>query len=136
MENLECLNKLLNGNPELEIGVQCKKELKLIEESIADSTLDIWCKKNIYFPKLVQREVYKCFILEFDMAFSAFIHTKVDLYHYTLKNVYLCNKINDMDKDNVNDILSSCIKIDKHTCSLFIKNTVYSKGMWHLKDNK
>lgn len=134
METLECLDKLLNGDSDLEIGVQYKKELRLIEDSITESTLDIWCKKNIIFPKQVQNEIYKCFILEFDMAFSAFIHPEIDLFHYTLKNIYFCDRIIKINDNEINDIFENCIKVNKSNFPEFIKKVQFENGEWILRD--
>ena len=39
--------RLIKGKVTLGKDVQCKKVVKIIEENIYNSTLEIWCKKEI-----------------------------------------------------------------------------------------
>lgn len=107
-----CLEKLL-ATIEFEKGIRSKKELHIIEENIAGSTLDIWGEKNIPHPKLTQYEIYKCFILRYELAFSGFINPIVDLYHYTLKDIVYYDKIMEVTEDNIDQCFERGKLIDK-----------------------
>ncbi len=79
------LNKILNGEIRFDEGIKCKKEVSIVEDNISESTLDIWCKKDVLFPGISQYESHGNKALEFKFAFGIFINEDVDLYHYTLK---------------------------------------------------
>lgn len=79
------LNKILQGEIRLDEGVKCKKEVSIVEDNISESTLDIWCKKDVLFPSISQYESHGNNALEFEFAFGIFIDEDVNLYHYTLK---------------------------------------------------
>ena len=95
----------------------------IIEENIAGSTLDIWGEKNIPHPKLTQYEIYKCFILRYELAFSGFINPIVDLYHYTLKDIVYYDKIMEVKEDNIDQCFERGKLIDKK-CYLQIQTYV------------
>ena len=79
------LNKVLHGDISFDEGIQCIKEISIVEDNISESTLDIWCKKEVLVPNTKQYETYGDHALEFEFAFGVFISADVDLYHYTLK---------------------------------------------------
>ena len=89
------LEKLVRGEFKLEEGIQRKKELMITEDNICKSTLDIWCRKEEFHPELFQYEVYKCFILRFDLSYSCFFNPEVDMFHYTLKDIVYTDKIDE-----------------------------------------
>lgn len=128
----KCLERLLAIKEFDE--VQRKREVYINEEHIAESTLDIWCKKRVPYPKLIQYEVYKCFILKFELAFSGFINPVVDLFHYTLKDIVFCDNVNEINSKNIANMFESSRKVNKHTRSQFIRSAKYVNGEWYLKD--
>ena len=114
----KCLERLLAIKEFDE--VQRKRELHINEEYIAESTLDIWCKKRVPYPKLIQYEVYKCFILKFELAFSGFINPVVDLFHYTLKDIVFCDNVDEVRESNIENLFEKGIKINKDGTTKFI----------------
>lgn len=126
------LNKLISGIV-LEKGVQCKKEVRIIEDCIKESTLDIWTTKNVFFPEINQYEVYKCFILKFEFCFGAFINSYVDLFHYTLKEIIYCDKVDEINANNIKIYFQNGLKLDDCTGSEFVKKVIYEDGSWYLK---
>ena len=130
------INRLIKGNVDLGKDVQCKKEIKIMEDCIYNSTLDIWCKKELQHPKLIQYEVYKCFIMKYEFAYSGLFNPDVSLYHYTLKDIAYTDKINDFSGNdiNANIFFENCLIIDRHGSSEFIKKVKYENGEWYLRD--
>ena len=128
-----CIEKLL-AMKELENGNRITRELLVAEENIADSTLDIWCEKDVVpHPKLTQYEIYKCFILRFELAFSGFVNPVVDLFHYTLKDIAFCDKIEGVTESNIEQCYRNGMVFDKHTSSEFVKLTTFDNGEWYIR---
>lgn len=118
-----CLVQLL-AIKEFEEDIQSKREMKINEDYMVESTLDIWCKKREAYPKLIQYEIHKCFILKFELAFSGFINPVVDLFHYTLKDIVFCDKIDEVTEDNIEQYYGRGMILDKYTSSAFIRVTI------------
>ena len=95
------IRKVMNKTVELEKGFQYKKEIRVKEDCIKQSTLDIWCEKEVFHPEVIQYEIHKCFILKFELLFSMFFNSAVNLYHYTFKDMVLCNKIEKVTEKNI-----------------------------------
>lgn len=144
------INRLIKGNIKLEKGVQCKKEIKIIENNIVDSTLDIWCRKQIYHPELIQYEVYKCFIIKYELAYAGFFNPNVDWYHYTLKDIAYTDKIDEFPRDmsessveylgrkgmDAKQFFENSMILDKYSSSEFIGQVKYENGEWHFREHK
>ena len=128
------IRKLINGNVELGKGIQCKKEIKIIEDCISQSTIDIWCEKRVFHPKLLQYEVYKCFILKFELSYSGFFHPTIDLYHYAFKDIVLCNTIEKVTEDNITEYYENGEFVDREGNTKYIRYTTYEKGEWYIRD--
>ena len=113
--NLEkrCLDRLFITE-EFNEGTQSKKELHINEECMAKSRLDIWSRKNSAIPKDIQYEIYKGFILKFEIAFSAFVNLKADLFHYTLKGISYCGNIDEVECDRLEEIYERNEKSGKY----------------------
>lgn len=126
------VNRLL-ANVGLEKGVQCKREVRIIEDCIEESTLDIWTVKDIVFPETNQYEIYKCFILEFEFSFGGFINPNKDLFHYSFKNIVYCDKVGEVCEDNIRKYFENGMRLDIHTSSDYIKKVIYENGIWYLK---
>ena len=95
------IGKVTNERVELEKWFQYKKEIRIKEDCIKQSTLDICCKKEVFHPELIQYEIHKCYILKFELLFSMFLNSTVDLYHYTFKDMILCDKIEKVTEENI-----------------------------------
>ena len=132
------INRLIKGNVDLGKDIQCKKEIKIMEDSIYNSTLDIWCKKEVQHPKLIQYEVYKCFIMKYEFAYSGLFNPDVNLYHYTLKDIAYTDKIDNFwgDSADADKFFASCLIVDKYGSSGLIKNIIYENGEWYFKGKK
>lgn len=140
------INRLIKDNIKLEKDVQYKKEIKITENNIVDSTLDIWCRKQISNPELIQYEVYKCFILKYELAYAGFFNPNVDWYHYTLKDIAYTDKIDefpgDMSESSVEYVgrkgmdakqfFDNCEILNKHSVSEIIGSAKYKNGKWYL----
>jgi len=133
--------RLIKGKVTLGKGIQCKKVIKIIEENIYNSTLDIWCKKEMQHPKLIQYEVYKCFVLKFELADSGFFHPEIDIFQYTLKCVAYAENIDEFpiyfsdDEESLelaDQFFDNCKIIGKDVCSEFIKNVYYENEKWYI----
>lgn len=105
-----------------------------IQPRITDSSMNIFAPKDFPYPKLNQFVIYKCFILEFELFFSNFIFSDLDQFYYTLKCIAFCDDVSKITADNIEEVYESCMKIDKHTSSEFIKRTVFDDGTWYLRD--
>ena len=127
-----CLNRLIT-KVGIEKGNRYEKETHIVEENISQSTLDIWTEKNVFFPEVFQYESYKCFILKFELAFGGFINPKVDLFHYTLKDVVYCKKSSQINSGNIRYFYENGMLIDKHRSSRFIQKVAYEDGSWRLR---
>ena len=59
MKDLEryCLERLITI-VDINKEIENKKELHIVKECMAESTLDIWCEKKEVHPKLIQYEIY------------------------------------------------------------------------------
>lgn len=125
------LEKLVRGEFKLEEGIQRKKELMITEDNICKSTLDIWCRKEEFHPELFQYEVYKCFILRFDLSYSCFFNPEVDMYHYTLKDIAYTDKIDEFRSGNAKEFFDNCMIIDKKTSSEFVNHVYFENGEWY-----
>ena len=101
------IGKVMNERVELENGFQYKKEIRIEEDCIKRSTLDIWCKKEVFHSELIQYEIHKCYILKFELLFSMFLNSAVDLFHYTLKDMILCDKIEEVTEENIAEYFES-----------------------------
>ena len=112
--------------------VQRKREVYINEEHIAESTLDIWCKKRVPYPKLVQYEVHKCFILKFELAFSGFINPVVDLFHYTLKDIVFLDNVDGVTESNIEYFFEKGFKINKDDAAKFIKKIIFENDKWYV----
>lgn len=123
-----CLNKLISSTG-LEKEIQCKREVQIIEDCIKESTLDIWGIKSMFFPEINQYEIYKCFILKFEFSFAGFINSKVDCFHYTLKKIAYCDKIELVNADNIKEFFESGMIVDKHTSTEFVKKHCLKMGI-------
>lgn len=118
---------------ELEKGVSCKREVRITTDSIMESTLDIWGVKSMFFPEINQYEIYKCFILKFEFSFAGFINPKVDLFHYTLKYIAYCDKVDEINVNNIREYFENSMILDKHAGIELIKKVIYENGNWFLK---
>lgn len=86
---------------EFDESAQSKKEIHIVEGCMADSVLDIWCKKDVPFPELSQYEIYEYFILKFELAFACFINPEQDWFRYNLKDIVYCDRIDKIREDNI-----------------------------------
>lgn len=135
------IKRLIKGKVELRKDVQCKKEIRIIEDNIYNSTLDIWCKKEVEHPRLIQYEVYKCFVLKYELAYSGFFHPEFDIFHYTLKSIAYTDNIDDFPIDSgdensleyANQFLENCRVLDRNIISEFMKNVECENGEWYMK---
>lgn len=127
------IRRLIKGNVELGRGIQSEKKIKIVEDYISQSTLDIWCEKEVFHPKLTQYEIHKCFILKFELAHSAFFNPTVDLYHYTFKDIVLCNRIEKVTEDNIIEYFEKGGFVDKKGTTKYIQYTTYEEGEWYVR---
>lgn len=106
------INELLNWDDVLENGAEYKKELRIVEENLVDSTLDIWAKKDVAFPELEQYEMHNGYRIKFEFAFSCFVNPEFDLFHYTVVDIAVCEDIDNVNNNNIRDMYAKSMKID------------------------
>lgn len=119
------LEKLVRGEFKLEEGIQRKKELMITEDNICKSTLDIWCRKEEFHPELFQYEVYKCFILRFDLSYSCFFNPEVDMLGLRLGDT-LNLKLNSFIRDGDRWRLDIVEQKTKKTRTFTVPVEIYS----------
>lgn len=85
----ELIQRALNDNPFVDVcssdGDIMTKEIYIDNRNFSNSTLEIWQSKGMYCASMKQYIKYKRKVLEFQLAFTCFINTNADFYHYTFK---------------------------------------------------